>query len=264
MNKKAITYLGILCVVCPVFYFFSIRAGGIQGGSLFLIGLMWMPTVSAVCTKLIYDHTLKGIGWKIKGWREIGTAYLLPLLSCVIVYGFTWITGIGNCAFIGIVPFIVMGTLGLFGSMITAIGEEIGWRGFLLTELRSSLSYKKINLVIGVIWYIYHLPLIIFSNYNNGNKPASAICFFVMVMSMTAIVNTLCMKAGSMWPAVVLHSSHNLFVQSVFDKMTVNKSYTQYITSEFGIGLALCYAVAAMFIVYKGRNVQQAKLRETA
>lgn len=46
-----------------------------------------------------------------------------------------------------------------------------------------------------------------------------------------------------MWPAVVLHSSHNLFVQSVFDKMTVNKSYTQYITSEFGIELALCYAV---------------------
>jgi len=81
---------------------------------------------------------------------------------------------------------------------------------------------------------------------------------------LTAIVNTLCMKAGSMWPAVMLHSSHNLFVQSVFDKMTVNKSYTQYITSEFGIGLALCYAVAAMFIVCTGRNVQKEKLRETA
>lgn len=104
------------------------------------------------------------------------------------------------------------------------------------------------------------MPLIIFSNYNNGNKLTSAICFFVMVMSMTIIANTLCIKANSMWPSVVLHSSHNLFVQSIFDEMTVNKFYTQYITSEFGVGLALCYAVVAILILYKGRNVQKNEL----
>lgn len=114
--------------------------------------------------------------------------------------------GIGDCTFIGIGPFIVMGT-----------------------------------------------------NYNNGNKLTSAICFFVMVMSMTIVANTLCMKANSMWSSVVLHASHNLFVQSIFDKMTVNKAYTQYVTSEFGVGLALCYAVAALLIVYKGRDAQKAK-----
>ena len=34
---------------------------------------------------------------------------------------------------------LIMATLGLFLGMITAIGEEIGWRGFLLTELRATL-----------------------------------------------------------------------------------------------------------------------------
>ena len=47
-----------------------------------------------------------------------------------------------------------------------------------------------------------------------------------MVMAMTTIANTLCMEANSMWPSIVLHSSHNLFVQSIFDKMTINASYT--------------------------------------
>lgn len=82
MNKKVITYLGILWVICPVFYFLSIRAGGLQGGSVFVMGLMWVPALAAICTKLIYDHSLKGIGWKIKGWKQMGFAYILPLLSC--------------------------------------------------------------------------------------------------------------------------------------------------------------------------------------
>lgn len=189
INKKAMTYLGILCLTCPVFYYLSIRSGGLSGGSIFLIALMWMPAFAAVCTKLLYDHSIKGIGWRIKGWR-----------------------------------------------------------GFLLTELRRTLTYRQLNWVIGIIWYVYHMPLIVFSNYNNGNKLTSAICFFVMVVSMTVIANTLCMKAGSMWPSVVLHASHNLFVQSIFDQMTVDKGYTRYITSEFGVGLALCYAAVAAVV----------------
>ncbi|MFQ7272810.1 CPBP family intramembrane metalloprotease [Blautia producta] len=190
------------------------------------MGLMWVPAFAAICTKLIYDRTIKGIGWKIRGWKQMSFAYILPLLSCILVYGYTWLTELGGCAPMEIEQILIMAILGLFLSMITAIGEEIGWRGFLLTELRATLSYKKINFAIGIIWYLYHMPLIIFSNYNNGNKFSSALCFFVMVMAMTTIANTLCMEANSMWPSIVLHSSHNLFVQSIFDKMTINASYT--------------------------------------
>ena len=76
---------------------------------------------------------------------------------------------------------------------------------------------------------------------------------------MTTIANTLCMEANSMWPSIVLHSSHNLFVQSIFDKMTINASYTQYITSEFGVGLALCYTLATIFILYRRKYAQKAE-----
>ena len=147
------------------------------GGSVFVMGLMWVPAFAAICTKLIYDRTIKGIGWKIRGWKQMSFAYILPLLSCILVYGYTWLTGLGGCAPMEIEQILIMAILGLFLSMITAIGEEIGWRGFLLTELRATLSYKKINFAIGIIWYLYHMPLIIFSNYNNGNKFSSALCF---------------------------------------------------------------------------------------
>ena len=39
-----------------------------------------------------------------------------------------------------------------------------------------------------------------------------------MVMGFTMIAIFLCIKAQSFWPAVLLHASHNVFVQSIFDE----------------------------------------------
>lgn len=146
INKKAMTYLGILCLTCLVFYYLSIRSGGLSGGSIFLIALMWMPAFAAVCTKLLYDHSIKGIGWRIKGWRQIGIAYVLPLVSCIVVYGLTWLTGMGGCQPVGIMPFLIMATLGLFGSMITAVGEEIGWRGIFADGTAPDAGLRTVKL----------------------------------------------------------------------------------------------------------------------
>lgn len=70
-------------------------------------------------------------------------------------------------------------------------------------------------------------------------------------MAVTVIANELCVRAGNMWPAVMLHASHNLFVQTIFDVMTVNGTYTRYVTSEFGIGLTIAYGAVAGIILSK-------------
>jgi membrane protease YdiL (CAAX protease family) len=227
---------------------------------------MWIPAFAAISSKLFYDHTVKGIGWRVKGFRYIGFAYILPLIACLLVYCFTWITGLGDLEITSVVSIMILSTFGVFISMISAVGEEIGWRGFLLTELRKKWNlnnindsssfekFNKINLVMGLIWFAYHVPIIVFSDYNNGNIITSVICFFLMVMAITVIANELCIRARNMWPAVMLHASHNLFVQSIFDKITVNGTYTRYVTSEFGIGLAIAYGVVAGIILYKKRK----------
>lgn len=45
--------------------------------------------------------------------------------------------------------------------------------------------------------------------------------------------------------AVIIHASHNLFTQAVFDPLTVDRGYTEYFTTEFGAGLAITYALVA-------------------
>ena len=42
---------------------------------------------------------------------------------------------------------------------VLVIGEEIGWRGFLLPRLRGHLSLPAAGLVSGIVWTLWHLPL---------------------------------------------------------------------------------------------------------
>ncbi len=55
----------------------------------------------------------------------------------------------------------------MLGSMATALGEKIGWRGFLVPKLATATrSYPKTALMSGVIRAVWHFPLLIFGNYN--------------------------------------------------------------------------------------------------
>ncbi|HUX16074.1 MAG TPA: CPBP family intramembrane glutamate endopeptidase, partial [Phycisphaerae bacterium] len=53
-------------------------------------------------------------------------------------------------------------------------------------------------------------------------------------------------KSGSLWTGALLHASHNLFIQGVFDRMTANTGHTAWITGEFGIALALAAVVVGV------------------
>lgn len=64
--------------------------------------------------------------------------------------------------------------------------------GFMLTELRQIVPVRLATVIIGVVWFLYHAPVILFSDYNNGNIPYSMFCFLIMVMGFTIIANDLC------------------------------------------------------------------------
>ena len=48
-----------------------------------------------------------------------------------------------------------------------------------------------------------------------------------------------------MWPAAILHASHNLYIQAFFDRVTVDTGPTKWLTGEFGAALAVTIALCA-------------------
>jgi hypothetical protein len=66
-----------------------------------------------------------------------------------------------------------------------------------------------------------------------------------MVVSLSVPMAWLRLRSGSVWPAAILHASHNLFVQGFFDRVTVDSGPTRWLTGEFGAALALAIGATA-------------------
>jgi len=274
--KKISTFLALVFILSSIVYYFIFKSGSLQayGGNLVLL-LMWVPGVSGIITQLIYERTLRGMGWKLGKAKYLILAYFLPLIYGLVVYGITWISGLGNIPdpeFISNIsqsygisaakPIVVIlafsavaAIVGLFGSLLSATGEEIGWRGVFVPELAKVTTFPKVALISGAVWAVWHLPAILFADYNLPGVPKwyASIMFMIMVLGISFAFAWLRLKSGSLWTAAILHASHNLFIQAIFTPLTLQNKWTPYIIDEFGVGLALAGILVALFFIRKNK-----------
>jgi uncharacterized protein len=99
----------------------------------------------------------------------------------------------------------------IFNSLFT-FGEEFGWRGYLLPKLMV-LGPRKALLAIGVIWGVWHWP-VIFMGYEYGfNYPGfpwlGPLLFIWITFGFGTILGWLSIRAKSIWPAVIGHAAIN-------------------------------------------------------
>ena len=233
---------------------------------IFVLTMMWSPGIAAILTQLIATRNLRGLGWRLGSARWLGIAYILPVVYALPVYAFTWSTSPGSPLnpyvfsplarqysspdlLTAITVFVLIkATKGVAETLIFSLGEEIGWRGLLVPELAKTTSFTKTALISGIIWAAWHMPGIFLADYHSGGTPVvyAAAMFAVMIIAISFPFAWLRLKSGSLWTAVLLHTTHNIFIQGVFDRLTGNTGITPYITGEFGVGLAL----ASLFVAY--------------
>lgn len=99
--------------------------------------------------------------------------------------------------------------LGAFLNVIPALGEEIGWRGWLLPRLMPLGAVGAI-VVSGVIWGLWHAPLILLG-YNYPLAPGwlGLVMMTGMCIIVGAIFGWLRLRSDSVWPAALAHGSFN-------------------------------------------------------
>jgi membrane protease YdiL (CAAX protease family) len=274
-RKRIVTFLILTLALSAIFYFLIISAGTLGAGwGFYTMGLMWCPGMAAILTQFIYKRKLSELGW---GWgktRYQVMSYVTPLLYALVAYLIVWISGLGgfyNRGFVagvakgfgwekvpqGLVILFYVLLAGIFGFIrgsASALGEEIGWRGFLVPQLAKHNSYTVTALVSGLIWAIWHFPILLFADYNSGTPAWYGLaCFTVLIVSTGFIFAWIRLKSGSLWTAVFLHASHNMFIQGIFTPLTSDTGKTKYFIDEFGAALAVTAAVTA-FIFWKNRS----------
>ena len=248
-RRKVWTYLALTLVLSSIFYALIISAGSLAvHGGLYVLALMWSPGVAALMTRLVHQRNLRGEGWGWGGTRWQLLAYFLPLAYATIAYGVVWLLRLG-----GVGPFgsnlLLFAAIGTAQSCLSALGEELGWRGLLVPELAKLTDFTRTSLISGAIWALWHMPLILFADYNSGTPKAYAvICFAVMVVGISFPFAWLRLRSGSVWTGMFLHASHNLCIQNFFDRVTIDTGRTRWFTTEFGAALAVvAVAVALVF-----------------
>ncbi|MFN7037265.1 MAG: CPBP family intramembrane glutamic endopeptidase [Bellilinea sp.] len=256
-QPKIIVFLFLTFALSAFFYAKIVSTGSVGN---YTIGLMWCPGVAGILTQLIFERKLRGLGWKFKPFRYLLLAYFLPVGYGLVVYGLVWLSGAAplNIEQLAIqvsqqtgetispLNFVIshvlnMATFGMVFSIVAALGEEIGWRGLFVPELAKAGSFTSASVISGVIWAVWHFPLILFADYHNPGTPLwfGLVCFTLMVLGISFTMAWLRLKSGSLWPAALLHASHNIFIQGVFTPLTGQSSISPYLIDEFGIGLAL-------------------------
>jgi uncharacterized protein len=107
--------------------------------------------------------------------------------------------------------------LGVFGTL-TALGEEIGWRGYLQPRLDAAgVRYSVV--LVSIAQLVYHAPVIAGAGYvAAGGFFTSATLFAVADLPLTFLWAFESYRARSLWPAVFFHSFHNTVSQWLFPK----------------------------------------------
>ena len=262
-----------------VFNALILHAGKMDVGNLFFVtGAMWSPGVAAFATKKIFSESVRDLPWRWGGNTNAWLGYLIPIAYAAPVYLFVWLTGLGAFnrsrlatiaqefrwnnlpPIVTLVGFVLLtASVGLIPKLSRALGEEIGWRGFLVPELSKVVHFPMVGLVSGLMWAVYHYPVLLFADYNAGG-PAwySLVCFTLMVVADSYILAWLTLRSNSLWPAAILHASHNLFVQSIFTPLTSDTGPTKFIIDEFGIGMVVTIGVAAAIVCLSVRSAAEA------
>jgi membrane protease YdiL (CAAX protease family) len=233
-----------------------------------VLPLMLCPGVSAIITKLIFDRNLKGLGWKLGPAKWLGLAYVLPILYGAVIYGLTWLVGQGGFTTDVVAEMVGPGLAGASVGQMLAVyilflttivflkalpgsfGEELGWRGFLFPELeRMTSSFTTASLIGGIVWVLFHLPLILFADYHS-TAPITfqLVVFSISAIAMTFVYNWFRAKSGSVWPCVILHASHNVIFLHMYDPLMSRNPLTDYFVTEFGAGLMVINVLMALYV----------------
>ena len=99
----------------------------------------------------------------------------------------------------------------LINSVFT-FGEEFGWRTYLLPKLMP-LGGRKAMLLMGVIWGIWHWP-VIFMGYEYGSSYpgypwVGPLLFIGVTFGLGVFLGWLTLRSKSVWPAVIGHAAIN-------------------------------------------------------
>ena len=269
--KTIFLFLTLVVVLTSPFHYAIVN---LYPSRIYVGAIMWCPALAAFITLKIKGREISSLNWNWANWKYIRLSYFIPALYGLLTYVLIWIFGFGSLAnkevitdwgkelgllgigtlnptSITIIAIILLGTVEVIRASATTLGEEIGWRGFFIYELRKVLPFTGVSILSGSVWAAWHWPLLV---YYSNNVVLEFITFFVVIISMSFPMTYYTFKSKSIWPAVIFHAVSNVYIQKIFPEITTENEGTEYWLGENGLMFAIVTCVFGIYFWRKAIN----------
>ena len=230
-----------------------------------ILPMMFAPGLASILTRLLRREGFADVSFRHRNMKVGNTflfAYGFPIVVGVVAYGFAFLTGlakfeppsfplaVGSPLAKLVAGLALAATLGVLLSFITSVGEEIGWRGYLLPRTIQAGIPQPI-LVTSLIWGAWHLPVLFAGVYAMGpSRWVSALCLMVTAVSIGPMLAWLRLRTGSIWPCILLHATWNGLINAGFTLAVQNHTENMWV-GETGIIVVLTLVIAVLLLKNK-------------
>ena len=143
---------------------------------------------------------------------------------------------------------------GLTINALFAFGEELGWRGFLLQELKP-LGFARASLLIGFIWGLWHAPLIL-QGHNYPQHPVIGVfMMIVFCILLTPLLNYITLRAKSVIAAAIMHGSVNGLAGIAIIMLSGGSDLTIGLTGLAGFAALAAFNLLLYVKIKRGKEV---------
>lgn len=272
--KTIIIFLVLLTSLSSLAYYSILK---LNPTSIYVGALMISPALAAFITLKIQKRPLSSLPWSLNKLKYLKLSFLMPILYVSIAYVLIWMFGFGsfinsetisewsdqlgidssNQTLLIIVMILLLLTVGVIKNLGSTLGEEIGWRGFFIFELRKVMSFKALTIVSGLIWAVWHYPIINLMYGRGDNLLLHIVAFTIMILGVSVILAYVTFKSNSLWPAAVYHSVHNIYIQKICTPLTISNESTTFWIDEYGLMIPI---ITTCFAIYFWRKADKENL----
>ena len=237
----------------------SIAAYAVEGvrplRALRLCGIRWgraWPIVLGPATPL----ALYGVGLALcalAGFALLNPAIVLIHRSPMVyeLYSALHSAWLVLATFIGICV-----VAGMTVNTLAALGEETGWRGYLLNALAPRIGLVPAAVVIGVVWGLWHAPLILVMGYNYPQHPdiVGLSMFIAFTTGFSLALSAIRVLSESVVPCAMAHGTLNALAGLMLLSVIGDSLYTIPVGAA---GAAAAWIVGAILAVLAVRRVRK-------
>jgi membrane protease YdiL (CAAX protease family) len=221
---------------------FWLAGGKLAGAAGMIVGMAYMtgPAIAAVIVQRRSPEPLAaalGLHWRWNRWFVL--AWLLPPVLAIaamgvalLLPGVTFSTEMAGMydrfkdmltpeqvldmkrqmATLPVHPFWLTVAQGLIAGIsvnaVFALGEELGWRGFLQKEL-AHLGFWSSSGLIGAIWGVWHAPFILMGHNYPQHPVVGVVMMTLFCLGWAPLLAHISANAGSVLAAALTHGSLN-------------------------------------------------------